>query len=194
MDKFIKNYWNYYIELESQLLELKRYVEFDKKNFQTYSIEILKLFQTVCSEIDAAGKEIALSFDEKFKPKDANIKKWGYIIQQNLKGIKNIKIIFNENIELCPYKNWEYIELISKKGKPYLKKAKDIDMIIWWKHYNSIKHERVGWVENETNYHLANLKNLLNAFCALFILETMYINSFCNEKKITESKLFKYIE
>ena len=36
--QFKKNYWNYYLELENQFLETKKYVAFDSANFKTYSM------------------------------------------------------------------------------------------------------------------------------------------------------------
>ena len=49
---FVKSYWNYYLELEEQFISTKKFVEFDVSNSTTYSVEYLKLFQAVCSEID----------------------------------------------------------------------------------------------------------------------------------------------
>ena len=59
LQSFIKSYWEYFLELEEQLIETKRYVAFDKANAKTYSIEYLKLYQAVCSEIDVVAKEIS---------------------------------------------------------------------------------------------------------------------------------------
>lgn len=44
---FKKSYWNYFLELEEQLISTKRFVTFDKNNFKSFSIEYLKLFQAV---------------------------------------------------------------------------------------------------------------------------------------------------
>ena len=53
---FIKNYWEYFRELEAEFLQTRKYVEFCKENNATFSIEYLKLYQAVCSEIDVVGK------------------------------------------------------------------------------------------------------------------------------------------
>ena len=60
---FIKSYWNYYLELEQQLYDIRKYVDFDRKNNNTFSIEFLKLLQAVCSEIDVVAKVIANYID-----------------------------------------------------------------------------------------------------------------------------------
>ena len=59
--QFIKSYWNYYLELEDQLIQTKRFVDFDISNYKTFSIEYLKLLQATCSEIDVVAKIIAFS-------------------------------------------------------------------------------------------------------------------------------------
>lgn len=60
---FEKSYWNYFLELEKQLLSTRRYVAFDVANYKTYSMEYLKLIEAVCSEIDVVGKGIAHQID-----------------------------------------------------------------------------------------------------------------------------------
>ena len=65
--KFIKNYWRYYRELEKEFIATLKCVELDTDNFNTYSIQYLKLFQTVCSEIDIIGKAMAGEINKDFK-------------------------------------------------------------------------------------------------------------------------------
>ena len=69
---FEKSYWNYFLELEEQFLDTKKYVAFDAVNYKTYSLEYLKLLEAVCSEIDVVGKEIAHQIDTSFKREDRN--------------------------------------------------------------------------------------------------------------------------
>ena len=92
---FEKSYWNYFLELEKQLLSTRRYVAFDVANYKTYSMEYLKLIEAVCSEIDVVGKEIAHQIDPGFNVSDnsSTIQKWWYIIQdwyseENVEPIK----------------------------------------------------------------------------------------------------------
>ena len=94
---FIKSYWDYYLEIENQFLESKKFVAFAKTNEKTFSVEYLKLYQAVCSEIDVVGKEIACAVDSSFKiDNHTNIKKWGYVIQQHFSELKNTVVIFND--------------------------------------------------------------------------------------------------
>jgi hypothetical protein len=199
LDKFVKSYWSYYLELEGQLIETKRYVEFSESNRKTYSIEYLKLYQAVCSEIDVVGKEIALNINPDFEIKDnCSIKKWGFEIQQKFGSIRDVFVLFNGETELQPFKKWQYEKVLDKNKKSYLRMVGgDNGVIQWWKDYNAVKHQRIGLVANNGNFHLANQRNLLLAFSALFLIESMFIESLKieenNELHIESSKLFEKI-
>lgn len=197
LKQFIKSYWEYFLELEEQFIETKRFVEFDKANAKSYSIEYLKLYQAVCSEIDVVGKEIAAAINPHFKiDNNTNIKKWGYEIQIKFPNIKNIVILFNDEDNLQPYKDWEYEKCttVDKNGKKrnVLKIKDDKKTIRWWQNYNAIKHRRIGLVEGTKNFQLANQSNLILALSALFVLEMLYITSFSEYEnaQINKSKLF----
>lgn len=103
---FIKSYWNYYLELEDQFLATKRFVEFDVTNSATYSVEYLKLFQAVCSEIDVVAKILAEEYDLSFKKIDnKNIQKWGYYLQSSYPHLETTSVIFNNDYPVCPWQN-----------------------------------------------------------------------------------------
>lgn len=190
---FIKSYWDYYLEIENQFLESKKFVAFAKTNEKTFSIEYLKLYQAVCSEIDVVGKEIACAVDSSFKiDNHTNIKKWGYVIQQHFPELKNTVVIFNDE-PFQPFKNWEYENYTAKNGRKGLRVIKNKTTITWWKDYNKVKHQRIGLITNTKNFCLANQKNLILAYSALYAIETVYINQFTVNKdvKIESSKLFK---
>lgn len=80
---FLRGYWDYYRELENDFMTTRKYVSLNQDNFSTYSIEYLKLYQAVCSEIDVIGKDMANAANERFKPDDKqnNILKWWFEIQ-----------------------------------------------------------------------------------------------------------------
>lgn len=113
---FLKSYWEYYLELEEQFLSTKRFIAFDKANQGAFSIEYLKLYQAVCSEIDVVGKEIAAFANPNFKiDEHTNIKKWGYEVQRKYPFLKDSCVIFNDSESIQPFKDWEYEVSISKK-------------------------------------------------------------------------------
>ena len=162
LKQFIKSYWEYFLELEEQLLETKRYVDFDQTNERTYSIEYLKLYQAVCSEIDVVAKEIASDLNANFKvDSGTNITKWGYELQQQFPTIKFEKVLFNEVCCVTPFENWEYEWAISKDGKRYLRLVEGMSNPEWWTSYNKVKHQRIGLVTGTKYFQLANQKNLI---------------------------------
>ncbi len=49
-------HWNYLLSLDSDLYEISRFVEINKDNYKTYSLEFTRLFLAACSEIDVVAK------------------------------------------------------------------------------------------------------------------------------------------
>lgn len=194
IENFIKSYWEYFIELESQLIETRRFLAFDDTNAKAFSIEYLKLYQAVCSEIDVVGKEIAFISNPDFKVDNrTNIQKWGFEIQQKFPNLKDSFVTFNNETKVQPYKNWEYEKYSDKKGNIRLRIVGGKKAIPWWSDYNKVKHQRIGLVTGTKNFNLANQKNLILAYSALYALEITYLKSIENFEnfKITNSKLFK---
>lgn len=192
---FIKSYWNYFIELEEQLISTKRFIAFDKVNNKTFSIEYLKLLQATCSEIDVVAKIIAQYFDEKVKYK--TIQQWGFTIQNAFPEIENISVVFNDEETLKPWEKWKYEEYLDKKGHMRYRLAKNCKTPQWWTAYNKVKHERTTYYDGEkTNYMRANQGNLILAMAALFILEDKFIAVLSDDDKRishTESRLFRIV-
>jgi hypothetical protein len=48
----IDPHWNYFLAIERDLETLARYVEFDPKNFTSFSIEIARLLLAAAAEVD----------------------------------------------------------------------------------------------------------------------------------------------
>lgn len=185
---FIRNYWNYYRELEDELLQTKRYVEFTEKNFKTFSIEYLKLYQAVCSEIDVLGKALASEENKDFKPDDKknNIFKWWYEIQHLTITVeedeveKNIRLdefecVFMGDYTIVPWKDFWIRKGSDSNGRIRYNLASGRSTPTWWTSYNKVKHNRTLVPKDsvEINYTRANLGNLINAFSALFVLELL---------------------
>lgn len=196
---FEKNYWRYYRELESEFLQTRRYVEFCEDNNKAYSIEFLKLYQAVCSEIDVIGKAMAKLANDSFEPEDKknNIQKWWYEIQdeylltegpftymnpsssQKRFGLVEYKCVLVDEIELQPWKNYRIEKYKQKNGHIGYRLEGKSQTPSWWSDYNKVKHHRtssIGKEETQTNYSKANLGNLSNAFSALYILERAFMD------------------
>ena len=194
-------YWKYYISLENQFMETGRYVELDYvHNGKTYSMEYLKLFQAVCSEIDVVGKALATVTNESFKPtKTTGINEWWYYIYNTDPTFIDRTCMLLSEHRLQPWKGFIVIKNPNNEAKRYI-----LDESIkpkpktpfWWIDYNSVKHNRTGRYEkNSTNYAKANLKNLLYAFAALYSLEVKLVEKTKSQREDTvptelESRLF----
>ena len=193
---FVKSYWNYFLELEEQLLNTQKYLAFDVYNKKAYSIEYLKLMQAVCSEIDVVAKAIASDFDRSFKADNAKISNWGFVLLRRLPAILTDEVVFHEDQHVQPWRKWMYEEYHDSKGAKRYRLTGGSKTPSWWLDYNSIKHSRTSIDENgEVNYVKANQENIILCFAALFVLETDYIFTLLrgDEPKcdIEESKLFE---
>lgn len=195
VESFLKNYWNYFLEIEAQLYQTKKYVEFDSQNGNAYSLEYLQLYQAVCSEIDVIGKELALCVCDGFEVNNiTNIKKLGYAIQQAFPELKNSLVVFYDYLIQQPFKNWEYIKSpsVDKNGNVrHSLKLVNEKAIPCWREYNNVKHQRVGLVSGSKNYCKANQKNLLLAFSALYVFEWKKMMLLKCEEHTAECRLFK---
>ena len=196
---FVRSYWDYYLDLEHQFWETRRFVDFSKKNYATFSIEYLKLLQAICSEIDVLSKVFVSYINPSYS--GGSIQSWGYHLQQSFKDIQSIAVEFNSEYMIQPWENWYYEEKVKVvEGKPrpsYVLKDK-AHTPQWWVAYNKSKHERTSlYNNNNMNYERANLKNVIYALSALFILEVLfsrYISS--AEKKdiaMQDSILFQFV-
>ena len=193
-DSFIKHYWQYYRELEDEIIATRRYVDFDQGNFSTFSVEYLKLYQAICSEIDVLGKAIAHEIDPMFQADDRqnNILKWWLVLQDNIKypqpdqHFMNIKYLplesaevdFFNYIPIRPWHNFRTEVRPDKNGRNRTELVKGYQTPGWWADYNSVKHNRTSQINSgskEINYTKANLKNVVYSISALFILELAYM-------------------
>ena len=206
--KFVTNYWEYYLRLEEEFLTTRRYVEFSKDNYKSYSIEYLKLFQAACSEIDVVGKFLAHICNKKFKETDksSNIQKWWFEIQNSFaddsKQLCDQTVDFLKIQSLQPWKNYhivhvQYFKDDNKKLRQgyKLSDSPKSETPRWWSAYNAVKHNRTTIVRGtRTNYSKANLWDTANAFAALFLLEHDYLKAVGDQnlrRRLAKSKLFE---
>ena len=175
---FIKNYWQYYIELEKQVIETQRFVAFDVKNNATFSMEYIKLLQIICSEIDVVGKAIAVHANPAFAVDNkTNFNKWGYEVQQAFPGIDTLHVIFWGEYQMQPWKKWRYV--LNAKNYPSLDKTINAESPFWWNAYNGVKHQRTSMGPgHRPNYMRANLKTVTNSLAALYLLEKSQLDTY----------------
>ena len=157
-------HWNYFIALESDLAQVSRYIEFNTKNFRTYSIELAHLLLATSSEVDVIAKGICKYLDPATRAE--NIFDYRTIIKQNLPEFaKETTYIPRFDLTLRPWSNW-----IRNKSP------------LWWQSYNNVKHER------SEHFQDANLKNVLNSMGGLLIaVFYFYKLQFINEGEHIQS-------
>lgn len=163
-----KEYFDYYLELERDFFATEPYVAIDEDNFNTFSVQYNRIYQSICSEIDCLLKEICRNIEP---DKDAmRMSSYCAIVQKKHKYFNDETVYFNKSrIELQPWKEWSE----SKAPK-------------WWTSYNKVKHHRLE-NDNESgkpHYKNANLENVLNALAALYIVEQYYIYDYSYNKEI----------
>ena len=195
LDDFIDSYWNYFLELENEFASTQKYVAFDMSNANTYSIEFLKLYQAVCSELDVLGKEILLHFEPDFKiTGTTGIMHWGYGITKYMRDSLSASVYFSEKTKLTPWNKFACVKYQDAANATRYKLDEKCETPIWWSDYNKVKHSRTSIIDGRVNYQRANFGNLVQAFAALYILEVFYAEVL--ERKAepygvsTDSKLF----
>jgi hypothetical protein len=142
-----KIHWNFFLALEDDIQRLARFIEFDAKNFECYSLEIARILLASSSEVDIVCKQLCLHFNPTSKANNINHHR-----DELVAAIPNLPdfqvLIRRHSLTLTPWVEWH-----DKSGVPY-----------WWTAHNKVKHER------HSHYQQANLKNALNAVSALFVL------------------------
>ena len=151
----INSYWKRFLYLEKKLIELSNYIDLDERNFKTFSLEIMSLYLSTCSEIEAIYKEISNK-----KGKNYNFREF----RQDFSSLKNNQFLIAKvslkynSLELTPF-----IDINQKKEE-----CDDIVPIKWWQDHNSIKHDR------DMNFQYATLENFITALSALYLLNLYF--------------------
>lgn len=174
---FRKKYWNYYIDLERELIGISSYVALRNENWKTCSNKIISLLLNIGAEFDFLCK-IVCGFNVSERK---NISDYANVLLNEIRNLQQVKIeILDTDIVIYPFKNWD------------IQHAKDL---FWWEAYNSVKHDRVD------NFDKGNLENLINALGALYYLEMYYIKKLADLQNIpnvidlpvSRSKVFKIV-
>jgi len=139
-------HWEYYLSIASDLEQASRYVEIDKENFQTFSLEFTRLLLATGSETDVVAKLLC----HKYCPTGEyeNINNYRKTLKKLAPGICKVEIAMPRyHLTFVPWKDWET--------------DKNPD---WWKAYNDVKHHR------DKYYKKANLGVCLESLAGLCVL------------------------
>ena len=158
---------DYFNALEDDVLALSRFVEFTQDNFNTYSIEFVRLLLAAGSEVDVASKALIQTFDPKSKPR--NLVNYRELLLGRYPDIAEYQIgLPRFGLQLHPWRNWQLAHPTC------------------WKAYNNVKHDRLKHCRE------AYLENVLNAVGGLGVLMQYFGESFgLFPKKNFQGTLFR---
>jgi len=142
----IDAHWNYFLSVEQDLDRLSRYIEFDKRNYQCFSIEIVRLIIAAAAEVDVVCKQICQHLNPTSLADSINTYRTE-IVTAYPQMVEFEVLMPRYGLRLKPWINW------SQPGR----------VPLWWTAYNKIKHHR------HEKYDKANLKNALNAIAGLYV-------------------------
>lgn len=137
------------------MIDLSDYVAIHPKNYAVFSNHFISMYLTICSEIDSVAEELCKNLNIKEKERFGINNKINHILNKysNLKNWRCHTKFPYETINIVPFA-----------------KFSDNKSADWWKAYNNIKHKRTEKNGEQYNYELANLKNILHALSALYLL------------------------
>ena len=143
-------HWNFFLSLEKDLETLSRYVDFCDSNFECYSLEMARILLAASSEVDVIAKQLCRKID--INSSADSINQYRNEIKSAYPKFPNFKVSISRfGLNLTPWEKWN-----ESNGVP-----------VWWTAYNKVKHHR------DTDFHQANLKNVLNSVAGLFVI-TLY--------------------
>lgn len=167
-------FWQTYLNLEKELLEVAEYIYVTDEIFinnkikkcntqlETFSPHIANLIIRTCTEIEAISKELYFDFGGNKQRGDTNL----YFDGDCLKLIDDTCNISNK-IVLIVSPLFNLTDENNKIIKP-LKNAYKRKGTNWEKAYQALKHDRYSSI------HYATIRNLIHALGALYLLNIYY--------------------
>ena len=157
-------YWPVYKSLEQEFVNISNIVHIDDKQNSVYSVKIAELLLRCVVEIESISKDLFLKHGGKQSEDGGNLyfdtdciafldSKWLLSEKKVIVSSANIYFKNAENKELFPL----------KKAKNRGSSGSD-----WAKAYQAVKHDRVKHIDK------ANVKHLIRALAALYILNIYY--------------------
>ncbi|MBB5644897.1 hypothetical protein [Pedobacter cryoconitis] len=147
--------------IQQDILNLFESIEPSDINGITYSFRIHSLLMRTCIELEANFK--AILKENTYNPVIKKGSNMGSPRADNTWTINDFKLV-NKTHHLDDYKvELPFWDGIGKDRRPF-EAWKRNESLSWYKAYNDCKHDRLK------NFPKANLENLINAYCGLFVL------------------------
>jgi hypothetical protein len=159
-------HWDCYLTVLEDLARVSRFVEFTSANFQTYSVEFVRIILSVGSEIDVVAKLLCEHIEPQATPQNMN--DYRKIILMQHPSISTIEISAPKySLTFTPWSQWQ-------SGRNP----------VWWGTYNTVKHHRDAY------YADASLENALLSSSGLCVLLGYLYADFFAAKSIPRPLLF----
>lgn len=140
-------HWAVYETVVDDLHEYSRHVELHQANFRTFSVDLTRLYLSICSEIDVVLKMICEKVDP--NAKRSNMDEYRLVVRKNYPNLASVRVLIRPLFcVICPWKVW---------------KTGDVNPD-WWRSYNNVKHQRNRYFAE------ANLQNVLTSAAALLVV------------------------
>jgi hypothetical protein len=142
-------HWTMFQVIDEDLHEFSRQVEFAEANLNTYSVTLVRLYLSICSEVDVVAKVLCKRIGH---PNALNIDDYRKNLKQKYPNLATLAIWLRPMDKvLTPWDSWNNVP--PAKLNPS-----------WWTEHNEVKHHR------DLYFARANLGNVLSAAAGLFVL------------------------
>jgi hypothetical protein len=98
-------HWHYYLTIVQGLENLSRYIDFSQANERTYSIELVRLLLSICSEVDVVCKVLRPLVPTGKGP--GNIDQYREVMMAQYPQLPNIAVSApRHSLSFLPWKSW----------------------------------------------------------------------------------------
>lgn len=175
----INLYWSVYKNLEKEVIELSNQVHFDDNQLSIYSVKISELLIRCSVEIEAIAKDLFFKLGGTI-PSDGDL----YFDTHCLQLLEDNWLLSKKKI-IISAPNFYFQNDENRILTPLLKANKrGTSNCDWGKAYQAVKHNRT------LNLHKGNIRHLLKALGALFILNIYFKDEAFNFEKDSNATNF----
>ncbi|MBD1432364.1 hypothetical protein H8B06_05970 [Sphingobacterium sp. DN00404] len=175
----INLYWPVYKNLEKEVIDLSNQIHFDDKQLSIYSVKISELLIRCSVEIEAISKDLFIKLGG-IEPSDRDL----YFDTDCLQLLEDSWLLSKKKL-IVSASNFYFQNDENNILAPLLKANKrGSSSCDWKKAYQAVKHNRT------LNLHKGNIKNLLRALGALFILNLYFKDEILSFEKDSKAVNF----
>jgi hypothetical protein len=160
------HYTRAFLLLQEDIKNLFNFIEPADINLKAFSFRIYELLMRTCIEIEANFK--AILKENIYNPTFRSGSKAGQIRTEGCWNLNDYMKV-NKTHHLDNYAELPFWRGTNYRHTPFVNWATN-GSLPWYQAYNESKHDR------NNKFELANFENLINAFCALFILLSSQFN------------------